>query len=64
MTMITREHSTSLAEAAHYPHIAWIQDLESQYDDPDPTPPQILINSFLYDCRAILKISSKSAHNL
>ena len=39
------------------PH--WIPDLKSQHGDPNN-----LINCSLYHCRAILKISSKSAHNL
>ena len=48
--------------AAHYPHIARIHDLDSQHCDPDH--PKNLINCSLYHCRAILKILSKSSHNL
>ena len=44
---------TSLAKAAHYPHIAQIPDLESQHSDPDH--PKNVINCSLYR-RAILKI--------
>ena len=45
-----------------YPYIARIPDLESKHGNPDH--PKFLINCFLYYCRAILKISSKSTHNL
>ena len=31
----TQRAHTSLAKAAHYPHIAWIPDLENQHGDPD-----------------------------
>ena len=58
----TQRAQTSLAEAGHYPHIVWIPDLNSQHGDPDH--PQSLLNCFIYHCSAILKISSKSAHNL
>ena len=53
---------TSLVKEAHYPHIAQSLNLESQHGDPDQ--PKIIINCPLYNCRAILNISSKSAHNL
>ena len=53
---------TFLAKAAYYLHNAWIPDLESQHGDPGH--PQNLINCSLYHCRAFLKISSKSAHNM
>ena len=36
-------------------------DLEIQHGDPDH--PKKLINCFLYHCRAIVKMSSKSTHN-
>ena len=52
---------SSLAKTAHYPHIAWIFELESRNGDPDHLK---IINYSLCHCRAILKISSKSAHNL
>ena len=48
-------------KAAYYPYHAWIRDLESQHDDPDHS--QNLIDCFLYHCRAILKIASKSSHD-
>ena len=51
-----------MVEAVNYPHTAWIHDLASQHGDPDH--PKNLINCSLYDCRAILKISSKSAYSL
>ena len=50
------------AKAAHYSHIAQIHDLESQHGDLDCHID--LISCFLYHCRAILKILSKSLHNL
>ena len=43
-------------------HIAQIHVLESQHGDPNH--PQNVINCPLYHCRAILKFSFKSVHNL
>ena len=57
----TQRAKTS-AKVAHYPHIAIIRELESQYEDPDH-PKKLIIYS-LYHRRAILKISSKSTHKL
>ena len=51
-----------MAKAAHYPHVERICDLESQHSDPDH--PNNLINYSLCHGRAIVKMSSKSAHNL
>ena len=51
-----------MAKAAHYPHVTRIPDLENQHDEPDQ--PKHLTNCSLYHCRAILEVSSKSAHSL
>ena len=64
------------AKAGHYPHIAWIHDLENLYGDPDH--PKNLISCSLHHWRAVIilfqsvavhqlsyhweLISSKSAH--
>ena len=61
-TRALRKAQTPLTKAAHYPHIAKIPDLERQYGDPDHL--QFLINCSLYHCKAILKFSSKSTHNV
>ena len=57
----TQRAQTS-AKAAHYLHIALIPSLGSQVND--PYHPQNLFNCFLYNCRAILKISLNSTYNL
>ena len=56
----TQTAQTSAKEA--YYLIARTPDLESQHGNPDH--PKNFINCSQYHCRAILKISSKSAHNL
>ena len=62
MDTLIDQDETSLAKAVHYPHIAWIPDLESRHSDPDHS--KNLINCSLYHCRAILKISSNAIYNL
>ena len=66
MSKISNNKSTQRAQifvkAAHYPDIAWINDLESQHGDPDH--PKNLIKYSLYHCRRVLKILRKSTHNL
>ena len=49
-------------KAAHYPILSRFFDLESEHGDPDHL--KSLINCYLYHCRGILKMSSKSAYNI
>ena len=52
---------TSLAKADHYAHNARIPNLVSKHSDPNHL--KNCTNCSMYHCKAILKISSKSAHN-
>ena len=63
--VLKQEHSETvdlLVQAAHYLHIARILDLKNQHGDQDH--PKYLINCSLHHCRAILKFSLQSVHNL